>query len=211
MSHTRPRKLIETVIPLPEINDASAYDKMPGIGPHPKGIHHWWARLPLPCARAILFASVVDDPADVENFERLPDGEKDRLLAEREKLFDLIRRLLQKKPHEHPEVFQEARAAMRRACGDKMPEVLDPFTGGGSIPLEAQRLGFQAHGRDLNPVPALITKATIDYPARYFGKPAANPEARDRRDWHGAQGLADDVRYYGNWMQIGRASCRERV
>ena len=200
MSHTRPRKLIETVIPLPEINDASAYDKMPGIGPHPKGIHHWWARLPLPCARAILFASVVDDPADVENFERLPDGEKDRLLAEREKLFDLIRRLLQKKPHEHPEVFQEARAAMRRACGDKMPEVLDPFTGGGSIPLEAQRLGFQAHGRDLNPVPALITKATIDYPARYFGKPAANPEARDRRDWHGAQGLADDVRYYGNWM-----------
>ncbi len=200
MSHTRPRKLIETVIPLPEINDASAYDKMPGIGPHPKGIHHWWARLPLPCARAILFASVVDDPADVEGFEALPEKEKDRLLAEREKLFDLIRRLLQKKPHEHPEVFEEAREVLRKACGDKMPEVLDPFTGGGSIPLEAQRLGFQAHGRDLNPVPALITKATIDYPARYFGKPAVNPEAKDRRDWKGAQGLADDVRYYGNWM-----------
>lgn len=169
---TRPRKLIETVIPLPEINDASAYDKMPGIGPHPKGIHHWWARLPLPCARAILFASVVDDPADVEDFEHLPEAEQARLLAEREKLFDLIKRLLQKRPHENADAFREAREVIEKACGGKMPEVLDPFTGGGSIPLEAQRLGFQAHGRDLNPVPALITKATIDYPARFFGQPA---------------------------------------
>lgn len=197
---TRLRKLIETVIPLPEINDASAYDKMPGIGPHPKGIHHWWARLPLPCARAILFASVVDDPADVADFDSLPEAEQAKLLAEREKLFDLIRRLIDKKPHQHPEVFEEARRVMEKACGGKMPEVLDPFTGGGSIPLEAQRLGFQAHGRDLNPVPALITKATIDYPARFYGQPAVNPEAKGRIDWQGAQGLADDVRYYGNWM-----------
>ena len=57
------KKLIEVALPLPEINDASAYDKMPGIGLHPKGIHHWWARLPLPAARAILFASAVDDPS----------------------------------------------------------------------------------------------------------------------------------------------------
>jgi putative DNA methylase len=199
MTH-RPRKLIETVIPLPEINDASAYDKMPGIGPHPKGIHHWWARLPLPCARAILFASVVDDPADVADFDDLPEADQARLLAERERLFDLIRRLMPKKPHQHPEVFEEARKVLEKACGGRMPEVLDPFTGGGSIPLEAQRLGFQAHGRDLNPVPALITKATIDYPARYFGRPAVNPAARGRQDWHGAQGLADDVRYYGQWM-----------
>ncbi len=62
MNH--PKKLIEVALPLPEINDASAYDKMPGIGPHPKGIHNWWARLPLPTARAILFASVVDDPSE---------------------------------------------------------------------------------------------------------------------------------------------------
>lgn len=197
---TRPRKLIETVIPLPEINDASAYDKMPGIGPHPKGIHHWWARLPLPCARAILFASVVDDPADVEGFEELPETEQKRLLGEREKLFDLIKRLLRKKPHDNKDGFREAREVIRKACGGKVPEVLDPFCGGGSIPLEAQRLGFQAHGRDLNPVPSLITKATIDYPARFYGRAAINPEAQGRLDWHGAQGLAEDVRYYGNWM-----------
>ncbi len=60
---TTPKKLIEVALPLPEINDASAFDKRPGIGAHPKGIHHWWARLPLPTARAILFASVVDVPA----------------------------------------------------------------------------------------------------------------------------------------------------
>lgn len=67
---SRPKKLIEVALPLPEINDASAYDKMPGIGPHPKGIHHWWARLPLPVARAVLFASVVDDPSS--HPERFP-------------------------------------------------------------------------------------------------------------------------------------------
>ena len=86
---SRPKKLIEVALPLPEINDASAYDKMPGIGPHPKGIHHWWARLPLPVARAVLFASTVDDPSS--HPERFPTPEaQDR---ERERLFGIIRRL----------------------------------------------------------------------------------------------------------------------
>ncbi|GHC11991.1 DUF1156 domain-containing protein [Cerasicoccus arenae] len=194
------KKLIETVIPLAEINDASAYDKMPGIGAHPKGIHHWWARLPLPCARAVLFASVVDDPCSIEGFEELPKPEKDKRLAEREYLHNLIIRLLDKKPHERPEVFEEARRVIEQACDGKMPEVLDPFTGGGSIPLEAQRLGFQAHGRDLNPVPALITKATIDYPVRFADHPPVNPDSPKKMKWTRARGLAEDVRYYGNRM-----------
>ena len=194
------KKLIETVIPLTEINDASAYDKMPGIGAHPKGIHHWWARLPLPCARAVLFASVVDDPCSIEGFDSLPDAEQDKLVEEREELHNLIIRLIGKKPHEHPEVFEEARKVIEKACDGKMPEVLDPFTGGGSIPLEAQRLGFQAHGRDLNPVPALITKATIDYPARFADQVPVNPDSPKNRKWQRAQGLAEDVRYYGHWM-----------
>ena len=205
---TQQKKLIEVALPLAEINDASSYDKMPGIGAHPKGIHLWWARLPLPVARAMLFASVVDDPASIENFEQLPPSEQEQLLAEREGLFGVIKDLMQKKPHENKDAFRKARELIKEACGGKMPEVLDPFTGGGSIPLEAQRLGFKAHGRDLNPVPALITKATIDYPARFYGKSAVNPRDKDRIDWSGSQGLAEDVSYYGDWML---KKARERI
>lgn len=96
------KKLIEVALPLPEINDASAYDKMPGIGPHPKGIHHWWARLPLPTARAVLFSSIVDDPVCHPD-KWSTEAEQD---AERERLFGIVRHLLQKKPHEHPEIYE---------------------------------------------------------------------------------------------------------
>src|SRR6185437_14690092 len=109
---TNRKKLIEVALPLPEINDASSYDKMPGIGPHPKGIHHWWARLPLPAARAILFASVVDDPSahgDVWPTEQLQN-------AERERLFGIIRKMMSKKLHEHPAIYAEARTEMLKYC-----------------------------------------------------------------------------------------------
>ncbi len=85
------------------------------------------------------------------------------------------------------------------------PPVLDPFCGGGSIPLEAQRLGLEAHGSDLNPVAVLITKALIEIPPKFAGRPPVNREARaDARGnggWTGAAGLAADVRYYGRWMR----------
>jgi len=140
------RKLIEVALPLAEINDASAYDKMPGIGPHPKGIHQWWARLPLPTARAVLFASVVDDPSS--HPEKFPSEEAQR--RERERLFDLLRQLMQKKMHERPEVYAAARAEMLKHCDGKLPPVLDPFAGGGSIPLEAARWYPGAAGQDCN-------------------------------------------------------------
>src|SRR3954447_7648035 len=116
------KKLIEVALPLLEINDASAYDKMPGIGPHPKGIHHWWARLPLPTARAILFASVVDDPS--EHPDRFPTDEAQD--EERERLFDMVRSLMGKKLHEHPEVYSAARAEMFKHCDGRLPVVYDP-------------------------------------------------------------------------------------
>ena len=83
------------------------------------------------------------------------------------------------------------------------PPVLDPFCGGGSIPLEAQRLGLRAFGSDLNPVPVLITKALIEIPPKFAGKAPVNPESNMRLEdgWTGAQGLAEDVRYYGQWMR----------
>ncbi len=202
------RKLIEVALPLPEINDASAYDKMPGIGPHPKGIHHWWARLPLPVARAVLFASVVDDPSS--HPERFPTEEVQA--RERERLFGIIRKMMEKQLHKHLEVYAEARAEMLKHCGGKLPAVLDPFAGGGSIPLEAARLGFEAYAGDINPIAVLLNKCNLEIAPRWADHPPVNPE--DRRKiggtghWRGSAGLAADVRYYGRVI-LERA--RERV
>lgn len=195
---TQPKKLIEVALPLPEINDASAYDKMPGIGPHPKGIHHWWARLPLPTARAVLFASVVDDPSS--HPEKFPTEEAQN--AERERLFGIVRELMQKKLHERPDVYAKAREEMLKHADGKLPPVLDPFSGGGSIPLEAARLGFEAHAADLNPVAVLLNKCNLELVPEWLDRPPVNPEVRGnvlrRSGWTGAGGLAEDVRYYGN-------------
>jgi len=195
------KKLIEIALPLDAINDASVYDKMPGIGPHPKGIHHWWARLPLPCARAILFASLVDDPSSDPAFADKSENEQDQ---ERERLFGIMRSLLQKKIHEHAEVFAAAHAEIIRSCEGNLPTVLDPFNGGGSIPLEAQRLGLIAHGSDLNPIAVLITKALIEIVPKFADRAPVNPEIRGNQlaiqDWAKAHGLANDVRYYGKWI-----------
>ncbi|NJD67808.1 MAG: hypothetical protein C3F12_04515 [Candidatus Methylomirabilota bacterium] len=199
---TQRKKLIEVALPLAEINDASAYDKMPGIGPHPKGIHQWWARLPLPTARAVLFASVVDDPSS--HPERFPTEAAQ--IAERERLFDILRQLMQKKLHEHPEIYALAREEILKHCDGKLPPVLDPFAGGGSIPLEAARLGFESHAADLNPVAVLLNKCNLELVPRWLDQPAVNPEDRSQKsggrrlvsgEWRGSRGLAADVRYYG--------------
>jgi putative DNA methylase len=195
------KKLIEVALPLPEINDASAYDKLPGIGPHPKGIHHWWARLPLPTARAVLFASVVTDPTDDPAWKDKGEQKQD---AERERLFGVIRRMMGKKLHEHPEVYAEARAEMLKHCDGKLPPVLDPFAGGGSIPLEAARLGFEAHATDLNPVAVLLNKCNLELAPRWANQPPVNPDDRAKigaQSWTGTHGLAADVRYYGRLIR----------
>jgi len=195
------KKLIEVALPLPEINDASAYDKMPGIGPHPKGIHHWWARLPLPTARAVLFASVVDDPSS--HPDQFPTEEAQN--TERERLFDIVRELMQKKLHERPEVYAKARAEMLKHVDGTLPPVLDPFSGGGSIPLEAARLGFDAHAADLNPIAVLLNKCNLELVPRWLDQQPVNPKVRQnvlrKTGWRGAGGLAEDVRYYGRLVR----------
>jgi putative DNA methylase len=191
------KKLIEVALPLPEINDASAYDKMPGIGPHPKGIHHWWARLPLPTARAILFASVVDDPESHPEKWATEDAQN----AERERLFDILRRMMDKKLHEAPQVYDEARAEMLTYCDGHLPAVFDPFAGGGSIPLEANRMGFEVHSGDLNPVAVLLNRCNLELVPRWVNCPPINRHDRGRiggtESWRGTHGLSADIRYYG--------------
>jgi putative DNA methylase len=192
------KKLIEVALPLSEINDASAYDKMPGIGPHPKGIHHWWARLPLPTARAILFASVVDDP---EAHPELWSTEEEQKV-ERERLFSILRRMMGKKLHEAPEVYAEACNEMLKHCNGILPAVFDPFSGGGSIPLEANRLGFEAYASDLNPVAVLLNKCNLEIAPRWRDCPPVNPVDRERIGgadaWRGNDGLASDIKYYAS-------------
>ncbi|MFH1740350.1 MAG: DUF1156 domain-containing protein, partial [bacterium] len=197
----QPKKLIEVALPLPEINDASAYDKMPGIGPHPKGIHQWWSRKPLPTARAVLFASVVDDPS--AHPDRFPNDESQN--AERERLFDIVRELMQKKLHDRPEVYAKACAEMLKHAEGRLPPVMDPFSGGGSIPLEAARLGFDALAADLNPVAVLLNKCNLELVPHWIDRQPVNPKVREnvlrKTGWRGAGGIAEDVRYYGRIIQ----------
>ena len=253
------KKLIEVALPLDAINKAAAYDKMPGIGPHPRGLHLWWARRPLAAARAVIFAQMVDDPSGyvdvllsdtkkrraaerefkkrlagyaakpvLEDDDAIPEPELtlEEVVAEqeRDRLFAIIEELVLWENTTNEEVLEQARTEIRqswrRACAENaahpraaemfdrhtLPTFHDPFAGGGALPLEAQRLGLEAHASDLNPVAVLINKAMIEIPPKFAGQAPVNPATRQEknlieREWKGAQGLAEDVRYYGQWMR----------
>lgn len=292
------KKMIEVALPLEAINKAAAREKSIRHG-HPSTLHLWWARRPLAACRAVLFASLVDDP-DSDPEYRKPNGKVDeeKAGAKRAELFNLIEDLVQWENSNNPKVINKARAEIARCVASRKielgeldkatvvyeeadaatrgrgdaangeagaevdaakgrggegakggkaartttairkgelhpkgpisgdgvtayevvlmrarpevvnaflaeyaPPVLDPFCGGGSIPLEAQRLGLRAYGSDLNPVPVLITKALIEIPPKFAGKPPVNPKSDKKMVWNGAEGLAEDVRYYGKWMR----------
>lgn len=214
------KKLIEVALPLEAINVASAHEKMPGIGPHPRGIHLWWARRPLATCRAVLFASLIDDPDQPgvpevlqQAIDRLPKPAKAGLeygamsLNEqrRQKLFGFIEKLVLWENTNNETLLKTAHELIMAATDGNPPPVLDPFAGGGSIPLEAQRLGLEAHASDLNPVAVLINKALIEIPPKFANMPPVNPESRAKfghsGSWKGAAGLSEDVRYYGKWMR----------
>jgi putative DNA methylase len=246
---TYKKKLIEVALPLEDINREAAREKSIRHG-HPSTLHLWWARRPLAACRAVLFASLVDDPSEcvaelmadatkrkaaekvlaaqrkawearkavfdkaaasgvpvTSNPPPGPEPKLEEILVEteRERLFDIIRELVKWENSNDDRTLNKARAEILRSTGGKPPPVYDPFCGGGSIPLEAQRLGLEAHASDLNPVPVLINKALIEIPPRFAGKPPVNPESRKKLSasgsWKGAAGLADDIRYYGQWMR----------
>lgn len=190
------KKLIEVAIPLEAINAASAREKSIRHG-HPSTLHLWWARRPLAACRAVLFAQLVDDPSsDLENFPT-PEAQE----AERKRLFAIIEDLVKWENSTNEEVLERARAEIRRSCGGALPPVYDPFSGGGSIPLEAQRLGLPAYGSDLNPVAVMIGKAMIEIPPKFKSKEPTHPGAKERQFYRNAEGLAEDIKYYGEWMR----------
>ncbi|WP_425309402.1 DUF1156 domain-containing protein [Ammonicoccus fulvus] len=191
------RKLIEVALPLEAINRESAREKSIRHG-HPSTLHLWWARRPLAAARAVLFAQLVDDPS--ARPEEFPTEEDQR--RERERLHDLIERLVVWENTRDEKLLAEARAEIQKSTDGNPPPILDPFAGGGTIPLEAQRLGLEAHASDLNPVAVLINKALIEIPPKFANQPPVFPGLADtKQDWRGAEGLAADVRAYGQWMR----------
>ena len=204
------RKLIEVALPLDAINREAAREKSIRHG-HPSTLHLWWARRPLAACRAVLFASLVDDPDE-------PDAPPEYLAAldrlpgrgtRRDKLFRFIEELVKWENSNDDRIIGTARRLILAATEGNPPPVLDPFCGGGSIPLEAQRLGLEVHASDLNPVAVLITKALVEIPSKFAGRPPVHPakgparlHATDKTgEWRGATGLAEDLRYYGQWMR----------
>ena len=218
------KKLIEVSLPLEAINRASAREKSIRHG-HPSTLHLWWARRPLAACRAVLFAQLVDDPsAWPEEFPTEEDQARERarlhkIIAEmvpweatnnayflNRARYEIARSLARGRA-EAPPARDDADAVLAYLAATA-PPVCDPFCGGGSIPLEAQRLGLRAHGSDLNPVAVLVSKATCEIPPKFAGLPPVNPERDPHVAWKGARGLAGDIRYYGRWM---RDEARARI
>lgn len=219
-----PKKLIEVALPLDDINKACLYEKMPGIGAHPRGIHLWWARRPLAAARAVIFAQMVNDPGYEAGKGFRRGVNKKAAEIRREQLFDIIRELVQWENSNKPDVLKRANdaiwASWRETCElnkkhpqaatlfnpDILPAFHDPFAGGGALPLEAQRLGLAAYASDLNPVAVMINKAMLDIPPRFAGirpigpLPVGEQQSGMAQDWPGTSGLAETVRRYGHWM-----------
>jgi putative DNA methylase len=216
-----PRKLIEVSLPLDAINLSAAAEKNnPFVRRHPRSIHTWWARRPFTAARALLFCQLVNDPgSNIGRGFKYGMNKKDAAL-ERKRLFKIVEDLVLWENTSNQAVLDRARAEIHRSwrevCElnkdhpqaadlfnpDKLPDFHDPFAGGGAIPVEAQRLGLESYATDLNPVAVLINKAMIEIPAYYADRPPVNAEACKstqliENDWHGTQGLADDLAYYG--------------
>ena len=211
------KKLIEVSLPLEAINEASVREKSISNG-HPSTLHLWWARRPLAACRAVLFAQLVDDPSAWP--EEFP-AEEDQA-RERTRLHKVIAEMVPWEATNDEHILNKARYeiahTLARGRGEAPPSrddaeavlaylaqyappVCDPFCGGGSIPLEAQRLGLRAHGSDLNPVAVLVSKATCEIPPKFAGCPPVNPDRDPHVAWKGARGLAEDIRHYGKWMR----------
>ncbi len=226
MSNYR-KKLIEVAMPLEAINKESAREKSIRHG-HPSTLHLWWARRPLASCRAVLFGQLVDDPSswpDRFPSEKEQDAERKRIFGILEELILWENSNNERVLNAARKEIAQSLARNREADGEgserdkevlvksPKPEVInaylaevappvhDPFAGGGSIPLEAQRLGLRAIATDLNPVAVLINKALIEIPPKCAGRKPVHPEAEKRTSWKGAQGLAEDVRRYGEWMR----------
>lgn len=192
------KKLIEVALPLEKINEQSAREKSIRKG-HPSTLHLWWARRPLATARAVIWASLVDDPSShPEMFPTEEDQTK-----ERARLFKILEDLVVWENSNNSTVLEAAKAEIKKSTDSKDIALLDPFCGGGAIPLEAQRLGLTSYANDLNPVAVMINKAMIEIPPRFSGKKPVSNSFQINMDelWGGTSGLVSDINYYGQKLK----------
>ena len=170
-------KIIETALPLTEINDPTIREKAGKVG-HPANLHMWWGRSPEASSLAALSAAVMDyseetSSEDITLLEKVTSGDKDSLKMMRSRL--------------------KGRGAL--------PIVWDAFAGFGGIPIAAGKLGLKASANDLNPVAVMLTRAAVDIPARFASLRPVHPGPAGRVVYSGAEGLAEDVRFYGDWLE----------
>jgi putative DNA methylase len=175
------RKLIEVALPLNSLNTAAQKDKNPFLKGHPRSLHLWWSRKPLAVCRAILFASLVDDPSSCP--ELFPSDEEQG--RERKRLLSILETLITADASDD-RALESAKQEIEKATDGLPPLIYDPFAGGGSIPLEAKRLGLEAHSSDINPLAVIINKALIEIPEKFHQGPP----------------LAEAINYYDKWMQL---------
>ncbi|MDD4082193.1 MAG: DUF1156 domain-containing protein [Sphaerochaetaceae bacterium] len=187
------KKLIEVAIPLDIINEASGKEKSIRQG-HPSTMHIWWARRTLAASRAVLFASIIDDPSVYCSTAKEAD-------KERKKIFKVINELVQWKTEDKRGLNKKINELINKSTNNSPPSVLDPFSGGGTIPYAAQNIGLDAYGIDLNPVAVLVGKGLVEIPPLFYGKPPISKINTFNGKWAGAKGLAEDIRYYGNLLK----------
>jgi putative DNA methylase len=224
-----PRKLIEVALPLNAINQESARRKRKAPAGYPTTLHKWWAQRPVAAARAVIFGQLVNDPSWKWELahpgEVPPNNLKASWAKSRKRLFSIIEDLVKWENTNDEGVLEKARAEIRKSWTEvcelnsdhpqatelfdpqRLPSLHDPFAGGGSIPMEAQRLGLEAFATDLNPVAVLINKAMIEIPPIFANQPPIGPLPAEyvgvlptETEWHGPTGMAEDVRRYGAWV-----------
>ena len=185
------KKLIEVAIPIEIINKAAIKEKSIRQG-HPSTLHLWWARRPLAICRAVLFAQLVDDPSNYpDDFPTLKSQK-----IERDRLFKIIEELVQWKNTNNLEILEKAKNEIKRCCDDEIPSIYDPFSGGGSIPLEAQRIGLKSFGSDLNPVAVIIGKSMIEMPVQFKNMFPVHPGIKEKTYYRNTDGLSEDIIYF---------------
>lgn len=192
------KKLIETIMPISIINRESEREKNARSG-LPSSVHMWWSRRPMAAARSTLFASLVDDPAEhPELFPTEVDQEN-----ERNRLLKIVEELSIVENTSNTELLLTAQKEIFRYTEGTLPTVFDPFAGGGAIPIEAHRLGLSSEAADLNTVAAMITTVVSDIPTRFHDSVPVHPQTEIRIDIPllGARAFAEDVQYYGEWLQ----------